>query len=412
MVHFLTHAPHRTPPNRTGTTPRPIGVCQGLSGTVRVRFETQTTIENPVPVGKMVRKGASIAPSVNGREADIRFQDEGEAVGVGPVTIRFLQRFSAHALGRSTYPDTSRFRRTIWLFIFFIATGYMTYEIIGILKAFTSGPVTTSTRVHHSELSHSGFMIQDELSTCITFNGDGDMNVKQKQEQGEKSSLNSRMGPSDGLQLILSSHVKWLIFGYNANGFRLIIHPPEIDHQEWDGKGFQINLGTTSYVTIKKMSLQRLPPDEGGDCAPNSFLEKRFHLDKKFKFTKQTCSFNFLFSENIATVNIYYESLAVETITEHLMYPWSSFIGTLGGLLGLYTGLSLISILEVLEWVLNIFLYGWRKPRTVAMGPKRRVVITGTDMENHEPELKDSLACTPSPYMETQNGGFDLGITQ
>ncbi|CAG0890624.1 unnamed protein product [Darwinula stevensoni] len=75
--------------------------------------------------------------------------------------------------------------------------------------------------------------------------------------------------------------------------------------------------------------------------------------------------------ENLAVVNVYYETFVVETITEHLQYPWSSFIGTLGGMLGLYAGLSFISILEVMEWIFNIFLYGWRKPRPEAMGSKR-----------------------------------------
>ena len=52
---------------------------------------------NLYPVKEMMRKRVSIAPVKNGREAEIQFDDEKEAVGVGPVTVRFLERFSGHA---------------------------------------------------------------------------------------------------------------------------------------------------------------------------------------------------------------------------------------------------------------------------------------------------------------------------
>ncbi|CAG0897145.1 unnamed protein product [Darwinula stevensoni] len=119
----------------------------------------------------------------------------------------------------------------------------------------------------------------------------------------------------------------------------------------------------------------------------------------------------FLYRENLAVVNVYYETFAVETIMEHLQYPWSTFVGTLGGILGLYTGLSFISILEVMEWIFNIIFHGWRKPRHEAMGPKRRVLITWTDKKS-EPEFTGPLVYTLSPLKETQNAGFDLASAQ
>ncbi|CAG0879990.1 unnamed protein product [Darwinula stevensoni] len=91
--------------------------------------------------------------------------------------------------------------------------------------------------------------------------------------------------------------------------------------------------------------------------------------------------------ENITVVNVYYENVAVEKIVENQLYPWTSFIGMLGGMLGLYTGLSFVSILEMLEWILDLILYGWRKPRKENMGPRRRGKTTKKERESRERRL-------------------------
>ena len=55
------------------------------------------------------------------------------------------------ALGRIAYTDSSRFNRIIWLLIFILASGYTTYDIIGILQAFISGRTTTMTHVNQTK---------------------------------------------------------------------------------------------------------------------------------------------------------------------------------------------------------------------------------------------------------------------
>ncbi|CAG0890622.1 unnamed protein product [Darwinula stevensoni] len=258
----------------------------------------------------------------------------------------------ALGLGRAADTDSSRFRKTIWLLVFITASCYMTHGIIGVVTADFK---------------------RDGIGSCLIFNEDGIKAVKRRSERQGTSSIISGMGSSDGLQLILTPHVWSQNNLYFANGFHLQIHSPGAEYESIFGKEYKVNLGTISHVTPKKVVLQRLPPDEGGHCAPASYLEKRFDLNMfnlktKFEYTNQVrkalfMTLNFLNRENLAVVNVYYETFAVETISEHPQYPWSSFIGTLGGMLGLYTGLSFISILEVMEWILNIFLYGWRKPR-------------------------------------------------
>ncbi|CAG0900821.1 unnamed protein product, partial [Darwinula stevensoni] len=94
----------------------------------------------------------AIDDGAKGKEVVIRFEDEGgETVGIGPVTVRFLNRFTGHALGRTAFPESSLFRRLFWLLIFLLAFGYMTYGIIDIIKSFISSPKTTSTQIEPQE---------------------------------------------------------------------------------------------------------------------------------------------------------------------------------------------------------------------------------------------------------------------
>ncbi|CAG0899083.1 unnamed protein product [Darwinula stevensoni] len=159
----------------------------------------------------------------------------------------------------------------------------------------------------------------------------------------------------EGLHLVLTTYAPNNVLLLSpADGFRLTVHPIESDPNSL-GEGFDVNLQMVSNVVIAKMEFERLHPE---DCALDTFLMQ---------------------SENLAVVNVYYETMAVEKTVESALYPWTSFIGTLGGLLGLYTGVSFLSILEMLEWILDLILYGWRKPRHGRMGPKRLVIITLRD---------------------------------
>ncbi|CAG0886244.1 unnamed protein product [Darwinula stevensoni] len=120
---------------------------------------------------------------------------------------------------------------------------------------------------------------RDGFGSCLIFNDDGVKTVKRRSERQGTSSIISGMGSSDGLQLILKPHV-WDQKNLNlATGFRLQIHSPGAEYETIFGKECEVNLGTISHVTPKKLVLQRLSPDEGGDFAPASYLEKRGLLD-------------------------------------------------------------------------------------------------------------------------------------
>ena len=56
---------------------------------------------------------------------------------------------------------------------------------------------------------------------------------------------------------------------------------------------------------------------------------------------------------------------------------WARFIGTMGGLLGLYVGVSFVSILEILECIVDMIFYGWKKAKHIKQRSKERVTPTG-----------------------------------
>ena len=95
-----------------------------------------------------------------------------------------------------------------------------------------------------------------------------------------------------GLQLRLkwnsSNHV---ILLSPAEGFRLTLHHPRAEPNPV-GEGFDVSLKMNSFVGIRKMELERLHPDVGGDCAYDSYLtdqfsSKIFKIKRDAKYSKQ-----------------------------------------------------------------------------------------------------------------------------
>ncbi|CAG0893375.1 unnamed protein product [Darwinula stevensoni] len=146
-------------------------------------------------------------------------------------------------------------------------------------------------------------------------------------------------------------------------------------------------------------------------------VKKGTTLDKNILMTETYCK-QPTDDASIAVVNIYYETMTTERIAETPMFSVVSFIGTLGGLLGLYAGLSFVSVLEVLEWMLDLVLYGWRKPEE-KLGRKRVAIITCIEpLELERTSTKmEALGSGASwgemlhnyrPHREAQRAGFDI----
>ncbi|CAG0892227.1 unnamed protein product [Darwinula stevensoni] len=257
------------------------------------------------------------------------------------------------------------------------------------------------------------------------------------------------MIPSEGLQLILASHVsKEAILLSPTEGFRLMIHSPEKQPDPLK-EGFDVNIQSISYIGIRRAVLGRLPPDLGGDCAPELYLEQRFDheifsFSQKLKYTKLVClKMCFLqlipeesrwgWDDSLLRISSNY-TVYNSTSSEHQENPplpmtydtipeqWADFIGMFGGMLGLYTGLSFVSVLEMIEWIFDLFLYGWRRPRNDNMGPKRLVILTwrdngklegksGKKVLNSTISWGDEFRYTTSTQKETRRAAFDLAFS-
>lgn len=70
-------------------------------------------------------------------------------------------------------------------------------------------------------------------------------------------------------------------------------------------------------------------------------------------------------------LNIFYEELNYETITEERSYELANFVSDLGGSLGLWIGMSVLSFAEVLELLLLIGYALFRKFRRKLNGKIR-----------------------------------------
>ncbi|CAG0900260.1 unnamed protein product [Darwinula stevensoni] len=392
-----------------------------------------------------------IDDGARGRPADIQFEDEAtETVGFIPVTTRFLNRFTGHALGRSTYRDSSFSRKLFWLLVFLTISGYMSYGIIEIVNAYTSGLTTTATQMEPREMIPFPAII---ICPQNFFERYGVMPFDVSGLFSPMESLLQKKELNQGLRLALAPYFLEKLGGFSsAMGHKLFVRNPQ-DVPYTIEEGFNINPGTVSYVGLKMVEFERISPDRGGNCATDSYILQRFDpkiykvpnetvysveeclkfcvasqlmLDSKlsrcmnrsyyeeivyevpkgkcyldgssrqfahevggldeedYKENRGITKLDLLPSEQISVVHVKFDTMSVEKTTEIQLYPWSSFIGTLGGLLGLYTGMSFISVLEMLEWIVDIFSYGWRKPRPDTLVPKRRAFLVWRDVGPEE----------------------------
>ena len=66
------------------------------------------------------------------------------------------------------------------------------------------------------------------------------------------------------------------------------------------------------------------------------------------------CPFVFQVSHEFARLHVYYKSLKSEVIAETPMVTTRQFINNLGGALSLWLGISFVTILEVVELIIDV----------------------------------------------------------
>ncbi|CAG0905038.1 unnamed protein product, partial [Darwinula stevensoni] len=329
-----------------------------------------------------------------------------------------------------------------------------------------------------------------DYGNCLTYNYNGNKVVR-------------RSGSTEGLQLRLtwnaSNQMNLLA---PAKGFRVTLHHHKAEPDPL-GEGIDVGMDMNSYIGMKKRKFERLRPEDGGDCAYDSYLEDRFNnsiynigngtkysfqlcqklcklqairdgkesqcyrkspllqetvdkseycnksalhvsLNPSFVSTSQRmverdrgffCFREEMFDWSLSTTPMIWENAELMDLIDWLrnenkrtsdtneLRHWTSFIGTLGGLLGLYTGLSFVSVLEVLEWMLDLIIYGWRKPQPDKMGSKQLAVITWNDTleserwgtKSNEFHHGTNSGTVPvyirPPLKNVQSAGFDLAFS-
>ncbi|XP_026548096.1 acid-sensing ion channel 2-like, partial [Notechis scutatus] len=69
------------------------------------------------------------------------------------------------------------------------------------------------------------------------------------------------------------------------------------------------------------------------------YLEKKFNKSEKY------------ISENILVLDIFFEALNYETIEQRKAYEVAALLGDIGGQMGLFIGASILTILEVFDYI-------------------------------------------------------------
>jgi amiloride-sensitive sodium channel subunit alpha/amiloride-sensitive sodium channel subunit gamma len=71
-------------------------------------------------------------------------------------------------------------------------------------------------------------------------------------------------------------------------------------------------------------------------------------------------------------IHIYYDSLDYTSITESVKFSGSDLISNIGGTLGLFIGISVLSFVEIIEIIIEIFLiFAKNKISTVELFKKK-----------------------------------------
>ncbi|XP_055990787.1 acid-sensing ion channel 3 [Sorex fumeus] len=101
----------------------------------------------------------------------------------------------------------------------------------------------------------------------------------------------------------------------------------------------------------KELSMVRIP-----SRAAARYLARKFNRSEAY------------IAENVLVLDIFFEALNYETVEQMKAYEVSELLGDIGGQMGLFIGASLLTILEILDYLCEVFLdrvlgYFWNRNR-------------------------------------------------
>ncbi|XP_029906960.1 acid-sensing ion channel 1B isoform X1 [Myripristis murdjan] len=117
------------------------------------------------------------------------------------------------------------------------------------------------------------------------------------------------------------------------------------------------------------------------------------YLAKKFNKTEQ------YIADNILVLDIYFEALNYETIEQKKAYELAGLLGDIGGQMGLFIGASILTILELFDYLYEVIKYKlcrcMKKKHKRSNNNDRGAVLSLDDVKRHAP--CENLR-TPSTY--------------
>ncbi|XP_038073616.1 uncharacterized protein LOC119741792 [Patiria miniata] len=90
-------------------------------------------------------------------------------------------------------------------------------------------------------------------------------------------------------------------------------------------------------------------------------LQRRLQEDPDSAFAARMASSEESTNKNLVRVRVYFEELNYQSILERPLYTFPNLLGNVGGLLGLYIGVSFLTLAEVVALIFHIFKYLGRK---------------------------------------------------
>ena len=114
----------------------------------------------------------------------------------------------------------------------------------------------------------------------------------------------------------------------------------------------------------------------------NIYLEKQirtYSIKRKFSFSKKTVFFVEVLTSGFTQMDLFFESMNVVELTEVIADEWSSLISDFGGQLGLWVGISLTNVMELIFFVhwLLVLKFGKSAVRKTTRAVRRLSIQTG-----------------------------------
>ncbi|XP_072508332.1 acid-sensing ion channel 3 isoform X1 [Notamacropus eugenii] len=125
----------------------------------------------------------------------------------------------------------------------------------------------------------------------------------------------------------------------------------------------------------KELSMVRIP-----SRASASYLAQKFNRSKQY------------IADNVLVLDIFFEALNYETVEQKKAYEVAALLGDIGGQMGLFIGASLLTILEILDYLFEVFqdrVLGYFQNRRRSQKRSRDSLLQrGTDIH-----------CSPGPHL-------------